>query len=171
MFGQQEKIISSSTAEMTIFNLFRRGQHNGQNTISTEDGVDSRDAVPKYPESTRSIPVTTENSVTRTPSLESPTSSLGSPSLQKQEIDLDLEMVPMETETHGRLGSWRGSMILLVTSGSQFLDNVFMTSSNMALASIQEEFGVSSTNLQWMISAYTLAFGGFLLLAGSLSDR
>jgi hypothetical protein len=71
----------------------------------------------------------------------------------------------------GRLASWRGALILLVTSGSQFLDNVFMTSSNIALSSIQEDFGVSSTNLQWMISAYTLSFGGFLLLAGVLSDR
>ncbi|KAI9041458.1 permease of the major facilitator superfamily [Aspergillus affinis] len=71
----------------------------------------------------------------------------------------------------GRLASWRGGLILLVTSGSQFLDNVFMTSANMALSSIQDEFGVSSNNLQWMISAYTLTFGGFLLLAGVLSDR
>ncbi|KAJ6006262.1 major facilitator superfamily-domain-containing protein [Penicillium sp. IBT 35674x] len=155
---------------MSIFNLFRRsGQHAGQNTTLSEDSVGSRDNIPKYSESTISTPPTTDNSVTsRT---DSPISSLGSPSLQKPEIDLELEMVPMAPETHGRLGSWRGSMILLVTSGSQFLDNVFMTSSNMALASIQEEFGVSSTNLQWMISAYTLAFGGFLLLAGSLSDR
>lgn len=71
----------------------------------------------------------------------------------------------------GRLASWRGSLILLVTSGAQFLDNVFMTSANIALSSIQEEFHESSANLQWMISAYTLTFGGFLLLAGVLSDR
>ncbi|KAJ5105003.1 hypothetical protein NUU61_002350 [Penicillium alfredii] len=71
----------------------------------------------------------------------------------------------------GRLASWRGSLILLVTSGSQFLDNVFMTSANIALSSIQRDFDVSSNDLQWMISAYTLTFGGFLLLAGALSDR
>ncbi|RAL07824.1 MFS transporter [Aspergillus homomorphus CBS 101889] len=71
----------------------------------------------------------------------------------------------------GRLASWRGALILLVTSGSQFLDNVYMTSANVALSSIQKDFGVTSTNLQWMISAYTLTFGGFLLLAGVLSDR
>ncbi|PWY96658.1 MFS general substrate transporter [Aspergillus sclerotioniger CBS 115572] len=71
----------------------------------------------------------------------------------------------------GRLASWKGALILLVTSGSQFLDNVFMTSANVALSSIQDAFDVSDTNLQWMISAYTLTFGGFLLLAGVLSDR
>lgn len=71
----------------------------------------------------------------------------------------------------GRLASWKGALVLLVTSGAQFLDNVFMTSANIALSSIQEEFKESNTNLQWMISAYTLTFGGFLLLAGVLSDR
>lgn len=71
----------------------------------------------------------------------------------------------------GKLASWRGAVIMLVTGGSQFLDNVFMTSANIALPSIQKEFSVNSGNLQWMISAYTLTFGGFLLLSGVLSDR
>lgn len=71
----------------------------------------------------------------------------------------------------GKLASWRGAIIMLVTGGSQFLDNVFMTSANIALPSIQKEFNVNSGNLQWMISAYTLTFGGFLLLSGVLSDR
>lgn len=71
----------------------------------------------------------------------------------------------------GKLASWRGAVIMLITGGSQFLDNVFMTSANIALPSIQKEFDVNSGNLQWMISAYTLTFGGFLLLAGVLSDR
>ncbi|KAJ5246868.1 hypothetical protein N7468_001851 [Penicillium chermesinum] len=92
-------------------------------------------------------------------------------SIEKEPMHLEnIEKLPALEEV-GRLASWRGALILLVTCGSQFLDNVFMTSSNMALASIQEEFDVSNTNLQWMISAYTLAFGGFLLLAGYLSDR
>ena len=96
--------------------------------------------------------------------------SLESPiSIEKEAMHL--EKAEKESKQFGRLASWRGSLILLVTCGSQFLDNVFMTSANMALASIQDEFGVSDTNLQWMISAYTLAFGGFLLLAGYLSDR
>ncbi|KAJ5599378.1 permease of the major facilitator superfamily [Penicillium hetheringtonii] len=105
-------------------------------------------------------------SVTEAPLANTRSTELVSPTDTEQSIGL--EKIPQE---FGCLKSWRGSLILLVTSGSQFLDNVFMTSSNMALASIQEEFKVSSTNLQWMISAYTLSFGGLLLLAGSLSDR
>lgn len=104
------------------------------------------------------------------------TTEQGSP-LDTPKVELESPFDSQDTLTlekrpeFGRLASWRGGLILLVTSGSQFLDNVFMTSANIALSSIQEEFGVSSSNLQWMISAYTLAFGGFLLLAGALSDR
>lgn len=90
------------------------------------------------------------------------------PSPAGSEDPLIFEKIPHQ---FGRLGSWRGCLILFVTSGSQFLDNVFMTSANIALSAIQQDFGVSSTDLQWMISAYTLSFGGFLLLAGALSDR
>ncbi|CAG8382818.1 unnamed protein product [Penicillium salamii] len=90
------------------------------------------------------------------------------PSPAGSEDPFILEKIPHQ---FGRLGSWRGCLILLVTSGSQFLDNVFMTSANIALSSIQKDFEVSGTDLQWMISAYTLSFGGFLLLAGALSDR
>lgn len=51
------------------------------------------------------------------------------------------------------------------------LDNVFMTGANISLPAIQREFDVGAGDLQWMISAYTLTFGGFLLLSGVLSDR
>lgn len=71
----------------------------------------------------------------------------------------------------GKLSSWKGSLILLVTAGAMFMDNVFITSTNIALSDVQEEFSIQSSELQWMISAYTLAFGGCLLLSGVLSDR
>jgi EmrB/QacA subfamily drug resistance transporter len=41
---------------------------------------------------------------------------------------------------------------------------------NVALPSIQIDLGFSQENLQWVISAYALAFGGFLLLGGRLAD-
>lgn len=71
----------------------------------------------------------------------------------------------------GTVKSLRGALILLTTCGSQLLDNVFMTGVNISLPAIQKEFNVPSGDLQWLISAYTLTFGGFLLLAGVLSDR
>lgn len=71
----------------------------------------------------------------------------------------------------GRLRSWRGIMVLLVTCCAQMMDNVFVASVNMSLPAISEEFRVSNAELQWLVSGYTLTFGGFLLLAGMLSDR
>ena len=40
----------------------------------------------------------------------------------------------------------------------------------LALPAIQRGLGFSSAGLQWVISAYALAFGGFLLLGGRLAD-
>ena len=41
---------------------------------------------------------------------------------------------------------------------------------NVALPSIQHGLRLSTANLQWVVNAYTLTFGGFLLLGGRLSD-
>jgi EmrB/QacA subfamily drug resistance transporter len=41
---------------------------------------------------------------------------------------------------------------------------------NVALPSIQIDLGFSQENLQWVISAYALLFGGFLLLGGRAAD-
>ena len=41
---------------------------------------------------------------------------------------------------------------------------------NVALPSIQADLGFSQENLQWVISAYALVFGGFMLLGGRLAD-
>jgi EmrB/QacA subfamily drug resistance transporter len=41
---------------------------------------------------------------------------------------------------------------------------------NVALPSIQTDLGFSQQNLQWVISAYALVFGGFLLLGGRTAD-
>src|ERR671917_850609 len=41
---------------------------------------------------------------------------------------------------------------------------------NVALPSIREDLGFSETSLAWVINAYLLTFGGFLLLSGRLGD-
>lgn len=48
------------------------------------------------------------------------------------------------------------------------LDNLIL---NLALPSIQQDLDASGSDLQWTIDAYTLPFGGLLLLTGSLGDR
>src|ERR671931_2192675 len=41
---------------------------------------------------------------------------------------------------------------------------------NVALPSIREDLGFSETSLAWVVNAYLLTFGGFLLLGGRLGD-
>src|SRR5260370_1183513 len=47
---------------------------------------------------------------------------------------------------------------------------VDMTIVNVALPSIQRDLRFSQSGLAWVINAYLIAFGGFLLLAGRLGD-
>ena len=42
---------------------------------------------------------------------------------------------------------------------------------NVALASLQRDLGVGLTTLQWINNAYTITFGGLLLVAGAIGDR
>ncbi|WP_280436869.1 DHA2 family efflux MFS transporter permease subunit [Nocardia carnea] len=65
----------------------------------------------------------------------------------------------------------RGRWALAVLAGSQLLVVVDATIVNVALSAIRDDLGFSLQDLQWVITAYTLAFGGLLLLGGRLADR
>src|SRR5213594_3918760 len=41
---------------------------------------------------------------------------------------------------------------------------------NVALPSIRQDLGFSQTSLAWVVNAYLLTYGGFLLLGGRLGD-
>jgi MFS family permease len=62
---------------------------------------------------------------------------------------------------------WALGLICLV----QFMTILDIAIVNVALPSIQADLGFATENLQWVISAYALLFGGFLLLGGRLGDR
>src|SRR6476646_5239113 len=62
---------------------------------------------------------------------------------------------------------WYGLALLLLVQFMVVLDIAIV---NVALPSIQNDLGFSPENLQWVISAYALFFGGFLLLGGRSSD-
>src|SRR3954451_32040 len=47
---------------------------------------------------------------------------------------------------------------------------VDMTIVNVALPSIRDDLGFNETSLAWVVNAYLLTFGGFLLLGGRLGD-
>jgi EmrB/QacA subfamily drug resistance transporter len=61
--------------------------------------------------------------------------------------------------------------ILATLSLSVFLIVVDNTIVNVALPTLVRELGASTSQLQWIVDAYTLAFAGLLLAAGSVSDR
>jgi EmrB/QacA subfamily drug resistance transporter len=62
---------------------------------------------------------------------------------------------------------WFALALILAVQFMTILDIAIV---NVALPSIQEDLGFSQENLQWVISAYALAFGGFLLLGGRSAD-
>ncbi|HZO36202.1 MAG TPA: MFS transporter [Solirubrobacteraceae bacterium] len=59
---------------------------------------------------------------------------------------------------------------LAVLSVAQFMVVLDVTIVNVALPDIRAGLGFSAEDLQWVISAYTLLFGGFLLLGGRAAD-
>jgi EmrB/QacA subfamily drug resistance transporter len=59
---------------------------------------------------------------------------------------------------------------LALLCGVQFMVVLDVAIVNVALPSIQTDLHFSQENLQWVISAYALVFGGFLLLGGRLAD-
>ena len=63
-----------------------------------------------------------------------------------------------------------GFALLLTLSMAQFMVVLDFTIVNVALPSIQNGLHVATTTLQWLISGYAVAFGGFLLLGGRLAD-
>ena len=49
--------------------------------------------------------------------------------------------------------------------------NIDMTILNVALPTLVRKLHATSSGLQWIVDAYAMAFGGLLLVAGSLADR
>jgi EmrB/QacA subfamily drug resistance transporter len=62
---------------------------------------------------------------------------------------------------------WKALVVLAVAQFMVVLDASIV---NVALPSIQTDLDFSDSSLQWVVNAYTLAFGGFLLLGGRAAD-
>jgi EmrB/QacA subfamily drug resistance transporter len=61
-------------------------------------------------------------------------------------------------------------LILVIACLAQFMVVLDATIVNVALPSIQRGLNFSPSSLQWVVNAYTLIFGGFLLLGGRAGD-
>jgi EmrB/QacA subfamily drug resistance transporter len=71
-------------------------------------------------------------------------------------------MTIMDTRTR-----WLALLVLCLGDLMIVLDTTIV---NVALPSIREDLGFSQTSLAWVVNAYLLTFGGFLLLGGRLGD-
>src|SRR3989440_10867321 len=61
--------------------------------------------------------------------------------------------------------------VLALIAVAQFMVVLDATIVNVALPTIKIDVGFSEQSLSWVLNAYTLMFGGFLLLGGRLADR
>ena len=59
---------------------------------------------------------------------------------------------------------------LVLISVAQLMVVLDATIANIALPFIKEDLGISQANLSWIVTGYSLAFGGLLLLGGRLGD-
>ena len=59
---------------------------------------------------------------------------------------------------------------LLLLAMTQFVIVIDASIVNVALPSIGSHLHFARTDLSWVVNAYTLTFGGFLLLGGRLAD-
>jgi EmrB/QacA subfamily drug resistance transporter len=73
----------------------------------------------------------------------------------------------MDTASNREIHPWRAFAVLAV---SYFMAIVDFTIVNVALPPIGRELHFSESNLQWVVTAYALTFGGFLLLGGRAAD-
>jgi EmrB/QacA subfamily drug resistance transporter len=68
--------------------------------------------------------------------------------------------------------AWDASVwgLLAVLCGVLFLDGLDVSMVGMALPSIESDLGLTTSQLQWVVSGYILGYGGFLLLGGRAAD-
>src|SRR2546425_8687580 len=71
----------------------------------------------------------------------------------------------------GAAGSRRKGAILFALCLAALIINIDVTIVNVTLPSLVRELGATTTNLQWVVDAYSLVFAALILAAGSLSDR
>jgi EmrB/QacA subfamily drug resistance transporter len=73
----------------------------------------------------------------------------------------------MNRSEHSHFNPW---LALVVVCLGQFMVVLDATIVNVALPAIKSDLHISAANLQWIVNAYTLLFGGFLLLGGRAAD-
>jgi MFS family permease len=81
-------------------------------------------------------------------------------------------ILPGMSNSKSSSGAWSASVwaLLVVLCGVLFLDGLDVSMVGVALPSIQRELGLTTSQLQWVVSGYVLGYGGLLLLGGRAAD-
>ena len=84
-------------------------------------------------------------------------------------------MTTSQVAAGGRAGAsaehprrWLAAMVMITGA---LMDMIDVTVVNVALPTIRRDLHASATQLEWVVSAYMLAFAAALIIAGSLGDR
>jgi MFS family permease len=72
-------------------------------------------------------------------------------------------MSSLDTQSHK-------NRALALLALAQFMIVIDASITNVALPTIGRDLDITQTDLSWVVNAYTLTFGGFLLLGGRLAD-
>ncbi|WP_312395477.1 MFS transporter [Chryseobacterium sp.] len=65
----------------------------------------------------------------------------------------------------------RKNLILILASVGTFVEALDIAIINLTIPSIQEQFNINASTVQWLQTLYVLFFGGFLIIGGKLSDQ
>jgi EmrB/QacA subfamily drug resistance transporter len=87
-----------------------------------------------------------------------------------QAREVSTAVSPVASSSTGSAGSRRLGLALAVIATAQLMVVLDTTIVNVALPHIQTALGFSNTNLEWVVNAYALTFGGLLLLGGRSGD-
>ncbi|CAN5241088.1 MFS transporter [soil metagenome] len=75
-----------------------------------------------------------------------------------------------QTRSQRAAASTRSALLLAALCGAAFLEGIDVAMFNIALPVIREALALPTVELQWIISGYVIAYGGFMLLGGHTAD-
>jgi EmrB/QacA subfamily drug resistance transporter len=88
-----------------------------------------------------------------------------------QDIIIPQEKIMNDRTAMGQnIAGRRSLFVLILLCSAQFMVVLDFSIVNVALPAIQVDLGFTTQNLQWIVTAYSLTFGGFLLLGGRIGD-
>lgn len=96
--------------------------------------------------------------------IESPSTSAASPASPVTPLS------PARPEAAPPMLSGRARLVLFVLCAAQFMVALDFSVLNVALPVLGKDLGLSTTGLQWAVTAFALPSGGFLLLFGRIAD-